>query len=272
MQIHQHETKTIKTSPAFVFPSLNPIALSIGPLNIHWYGIAYVIGILSGYALAKKYMKKIKLTLNVSDFVSNIIIGIICGGRLGYVIFYDPSYYLSHPIEIIAIWNGGMSFHGGALGAFFAVIYSCKKNNVSLHKGLDILAFCATPGLFFGRLANFINAELFGRETSQPWGVIFPTGGNITRHPSQLYEATLEGILLFIICWIMIEKFYIEGRIFSTFVIGYGIMRFLVEFTREPDAHLGLFALNLSMGQYLSIGMIILGGCWTYGRHKNILY
>ncbi len=257
---------------SLVFPNINPIALSVGPLKIHWYGIAYVAGILSGYGLAKRIVKKINFSINLSDFVSNIIIGVIIGGRLGYVVFYDPIFYLSNPLDIIAIWKGGMSFHGGAIGAFLATIYTCKQNKVSIHKGLDVLALCSTPGLFFGRIANFINSELFGRETSLPWGIIFPTGGTIPRHPSQLYEATLEGLGLFIICYIAYKNFYVEGRLFSIFVIGYGICRFMIEFTREPDAHIGLLAFQLSMGQYLSIIMILLGGVWTYGRYKKRIY
>lgn len=202
--------------------------------------------------------------------MSNIILGIIIGGRLGYVLLYDPAYYFSHPTEIIAIWKGGMAFHGGAIGAFAATIVTCKKNKTSIHKGLDLLAICATPGLFFGRIANFINGELYGRPTSIAWGMIFPTGGNIPRHPSQLYEATLEGLGLFILLFLILKYAYKEGRIFSIFVIGYGIIRFFIEFTRAPDAHLGLLALSLSMGQYLSIAMILAGAVWTYGR-KNPL-
>ncbi len=257
---------------SLTFPNINPIALSMGPITIHWYGIAYVTGILLGYQLAKKIILKINLSINLSDLVSNIILGIIIGGRLGYVLFYDPQFYASNPLDIFAIWKGGMSFHGGALGAFAATIMTCKKNNTSIHKGLDLLAICATPGLFFGRIANFINGELYGRVTSAPWGMVFPGGGSMPRHPSQIYEATLEGLCLFIILWAILNCFYKEGRLFSTFVIGYGIIRFLVEFTRAPDTHLGLFALNLSMGQYLSIAMIILGGFWTYGRNKKLLY
>ena len=252
------------------FPNINPVALSIGPLSIHWYGIAYVSGILLGYKLANQLSKKLNISINMSDLVSNIIIGIIVGGRLGYVLFYDPSFYMSNPSQIIAIWNGGMAFHGGAIGAFAATIITCKKNKTSIHKGLDLLAICATPGLFFGRFANFINGELYGRQTTLPWGMVFPTGGNITRHPSQLYEACFEGIGLFLLLFFILKYAYKEGRIFSIFVIGYGIIRFLIEFTRAPDAHLGLLAFNLSMGQYLSIAMILAGALWTYGR-KNPL-
>ena len=260
------------TTLSLVFPNINPVALSLGPIKIHWYGVAYITGILCGYKLAEYCLKKIKYTINLSDLASNIILGIIIGGRLGYVFFYDPLYYASNPLDIIAIWKGGMAFHGGAIGAFIATIITCKKNNASIHVGLDILALCATPGLFFGRIANFINGELFGRITTASWGMVFPSGGPSPRHPSQLYEATLEGLLLFLICITIFRSFYSEGRIFSTFVIGYGILRFFIEFTRAPDSHLGLLALKLSMGQWLSIAMILLGGLWTYGRHKKYIY
>ncbi len=254
-----------------VFPTINPVAIKLGPIQVHWYGLAYISGILLGNELAKKIIKKVNLSINLNDLLTTIMIGIILGGRLGYVLFYDPIYYLNNPFEIIAIWNGGMSFHGGALGAFFATIYECKKQNIELHKGLDLLAICATPGLFFGRIANFINAELYGRVTNHSFGMVFPNAGPLPRHPSQLYEAGLEGIALFIILFLATNYAYKEGRIFSLFVIGYGIIRFFIEFTREPDGHLGLLALHLSMGQWLSILMIILGSAWTYGRIKNIL-
>ena len=254
------------------FPTINPIALSIGPIHIHWYGIAYCIGILCGYQLAKQCVKKVQFPINLSDFASTIAIGIIIGGRLGYVLFYEPLYYAEHLIEIFALWKGGMSFHGGALGAFIATILTCKKHGLSSHKGLDILALCATPGLCFGRIANFINGELYGRITSAPWGMVFPNGGPLLRHPSQLYEAFFEGIILFIILAIIFQKYYAQGRIFSVFVIGYGMIRFVLEFTREPDAQLGLLTLQLSMGQYLSIGMIALGVLWTYARNKQFIH
>lgn len=253
------------------YPNFHPVALSIGPIAIHWYGIAYVCGILVGYHLAKAVSKLLDIQLNLSDLASNIVLGIIIGGRLGYVLFYDPSYYLNHPTEIIAIWNGGMAFHGGAIGAFAATILTCKKHGASIHKGLDLLAICATPGLFFGRIANFINGELYGRPTSVAWGMIFPTGGNMPRHPSQLYEATLEGLGLFLMLAIILKKTTNDGHLFSTFVIGYGMIRFFIEFTRAPDTHLGLLALNLSMGQYLSLAMIIFGLIWTYLRRGQYL-
>ena len=260
-----------KKSLPLTFPNIDPVAFKLGPLSVHWYGLAYITGILLGAEIAKKAIKKINFTININDLLTTVMIGIIVGGRLGYVLFYDIGYYLSHPSEIIAIWNGGMSFHGGALGAFFATIYECKKQQVSILKGLDILALCATPGLFFGRIANFINGELFGRETTHIFGMIFPNGGNTPRHPSQLYEALTEGLLLFIVLITILIFIYKKGRVFSTFVMGYGLIRFLIEFTRQPDDHLGLLAFQLSMGQWLSIAMICLGAIWTYANYKNLL-
>ncbi|MEK9728176.1 MAG: prolipoprotein diacylglyceryl transferase [Candidatus Margulisiibacteriota bacterium] len=263
-----------KTAPLFAltFPNINPIALQIGPISIHWYGLSYIAGLLLGFEMAKKAIQKIQLKMDLNELLSAVMIGIIIGGRLGYVLIYDPLFYISYPLEIIAIWHGGMSFHGGALGAFFGTIYACKKEKASIHKGLDLLALCATPGLFFGRIANFINGELYGRSTTHTFGMLFPNGGNVLRHPSQLYEALGEGLILGIILLITTYFFYREGRVFSIFVIGYGIIRLCIEFTREPDNHLGLLFLNLSMGQWLSIIMIVLGGVWTYARIKNRLY
>lgn len=265
--------KKIEKSPIFAiaFPQIAPVAFSVGPIAIHWYGIAYVAGLLIGQTLAKKIAKKINITIQLNDVLTAIMIGIILGGRLGYVLFYDPTYYWEHPAHILAFWQGGMSFHGGALGAFLGSIYTSRSQKVPINKGLDLLAICATPGLFFGRVANFINGELYGRPTQQLWGIVFPNGGPFSRHPSQLYEALTEGLLLFIILWAIIQYGYKEGRVFFTFVIGYGIIRFLIEFTREPDAHLGVLAGGLSMGQWLSIGMILLGGIWHYARTKHIL-
>ena len=204
-----------KFLPALTYPIIDPVLVSIGPITIHWYGVAYVAGVLLGNGLAIKLNSTIQLDVNINDWVTNVVLGIILGGRLGYVFFYDPSYYLSNPVKIMAIWEGGMAFHGGAIGAFLATIYTCKKANVSIHKGLDILAICATPGLFFGRIANFINAELVGRPTNHPFGMVFPGAGDIPRHPSQLYEAGLEGLLLFVILYWLIQRHYNEGRIFS---------------------------------------------------------
>ena len=214
--------------------------------------------------------KKISLSTNISDLTTNIVIGLLIGGRLGYVIFYDPLFYIQHPSLILAIWTGGMSFHGGAIGACFGALKFAKKNQLNILKTMDLLAICSTPGILFGRIANFINGELYGRVTTAPWGMIFPGAGPLPRHPSQLYEAIFEGIALFLILILCIKFAYKQGRLFGIFLVGYSGFRFAIEFTREPDAHIGLLALNLSMGQYLSIIMFIIGGIWIYGTNQSI--
>ena len=240
------------------YPVINPIAFSIGPISIHWYGLAYIAGILSGYYFAIKSNAIIKFKGDISDLVTSILIGLIIGGRLGYVLIYEPSYYLMNPVDIFAIWKGGMAFHGGAIGAALGGIYYCFKHKLSIVTAMDLLAIGVPPGLFFGRIANFINGELYGRETSFAWGMVFPNGGPIARHPSQLYEGFFEGFVLLAFLAICLRFYYAPGRLFSVFVIGYSIFRFLIEFTREPDHQLGLFFNLFSMGQLLSIVMVLL--------------
>ncbi len=269
MKLSHKKYPPIINLSGLTYPIINPVALSIGPVKIYWYGLAYLFGIAIGIELAKNISKQIKFETNISDFAYSIIIGIILGGRLAYTIFYDPVYYLNHPFDIIAIWKGGMSFHGGAFGAFLGAWIYCKKNNLSIKKGLDILALCATPGLFFGRIANFINGELYGRPTEFFLGMVFPNGGSLMRHPSQLYEAFFEGMCLFIILLYLLKRLYQPGRVFSVFIFGYAIIRFFIEFTREPDTQIGYLLLNLSMGQYLSCLMIIFG-LWWIRYEKNI--
>ena len=257
-----------KACSALTFPLVNPVAFKIGPLSVHWYGIAYCLAILCGAQLAKSCMHKMNAKFPISDFASNIGLGIILGGRLGYVLFYDLSFYMANPFDIFAVWKGGMSFHGGAFGAFIATLYSSYSFKMSKQIGLDLLALCATPGLFFGRLANFINGELYGRVSTLPWAMVFPNGGPLPRHPSQLYEAFAEGIGLFIFLWLVLRMWYQPGRLFFCFVIGYAVIRFFLEYTREPDAHIGRLAMELSMGQYLSLAMLFFGVIWAYASTK----
>ncbi|MBL6722895.1 MAG: prolipoprotein diacylglyceryl transferase [Candidatus Margulisbacteria bacterium] len=254
--------------PAIAFPTISPVALSLGPFNIHWYGISYCMAIGVGYVMANASVKKMSINISVSDLISNVILGVIIGGRLGYVLFYDVSYYMGQPWDIFAVWKGGMSFHGGALGAFIATILTCNRFKVPIKQGVDLLAFCVTPGLFFGRIANFINGELYGRVSLVPWAMVFPGGGTMPRHPSQLYEALLEGLGLLLFLWVILRWFYKPGRLFLCFVMGYAMVRFFVEFTREPDTQLGLLALQLSMGQYLSLIMILFGMVWAYATSR----
>ena len=247
------------------FPNINPIALDLGIIKIRWYALSYIVGILLSWFLILKIIKIKKIDLNskeISDLVSNCMIGIIIGGRLGYVFFYNPEYYSNNLLEIFKIWNGGMSFHGGFIGVIFAVIYSSKLFKIPILTFADLIAIVAPVGLFFGRLANFINGELFGRTTNHSFGIIFPNGGDVPRHPSQLYEAFFEGIVLFIILWVMMHLFDLlkkPGIITSLFIFLYGVFRFFIEFFREPDQHIGLMYFEFSMGQILSLPMILIG-------------
>ena len=247
------------------FPNINPVALDLGVIKIRWYALSYIIGILLSWFLILKIIKIKKIDLNskeISDLVSNCMIGIIIGGRLGYVFFYNPEYYFNNLLEIFKIWNGGMSFHGGFVGVIFAVIYSSKLFKIPILTFADLIAIVAPAGLFFGRLANFINGELFGRTTNHSFGIIFPNGGDVPRHPSQLYEAFFEGIVLFIILWVMMYIFDLlkkPGIISSLFILLYGLFRFFIEFFREPDQHIGLLYFEFSMGQILSLPMILIG-------------
>jgi phosphatidylglycerol:prolipoprotein diacylglycerol transferase len=249
----------------FEFPDISPVALDFGIIKIRWYALSYIAGILMSWYLILKIIKLKRIDINtkqVSDLVGNSMIGIIIGGRLGYVLFYNPEYYFNNLIEIFKIWNGGMSFHGGFLGVVFAIIYSSKLFKVPLLTFSDLIALVTPVGLFFGRLANFVNGELYGRITNHPFGMVFPTGGDLPRHPSQLYEALFEGIILFIILWIMASIFNLlkrPGLITSYFIFLYGLFRFFIEFYREPDEHMGLLYFELSMGQILSIPMILTG-------------
>jgi phosphatidylglycerol:prolipoprotein diacylglycerol transferase len=245
------------------YPSFDPVALQIGPLSARWYGLMYAVGFLSGWWLGRRLAARPGSgwkPQQVDDLISWLVLGVVLGGRLGYVIFYDPSYYLANPIEIFSIWRGGMSFHGGVAG----VVLVAWLYGRSIGKGLldvgDMIAPLVPPGLFAGRIGNFINGELWGRTTDVPWGMVFPTGGPLPRHPSQLYEAGLEGLLLFAIVWLYARSPRKRGAVGGVFLLGYGCFRFFVEFFRQPDAQLGFVALDFfSMGQLLCLPMIVLG-------------
>ncbi|MDG1882354.1 MAG: prolipoprotein diacylglyceryl transferase [Alphaproteobacteria bacterium] len=247
------------------FPNINPVAIDLGIIQIRWYAISYIAGILLSWVLILNIIKFKNLKVDnkvISELISNSMIGIIIGGRLGYVIFYNPDYYLNNLLEIFKLWNGGMSFHGGFIGVVFAVIYSSKISKTAILILADLIAIVAPIGIFFGRLANFINGELYGRITNHSFGMIFPNAGNSPRHPSQLYEAFFEGFLLFIIMLLFIKFTNIlnkKGLITALFLSCYGSFRFMIEFFREPDANIGLLYFNFSMGQLLSLPMIIVG-------------
>ncbi|MBB4347217.1 MULTISPECIES: prolipoprotein diacylglyceryl transferase [Rhizobiaceae] len=255
------------------FPDIDPVAFAIGPLAVHWYGLAYVAGIMIGWLYARKLIDRPTLwkgdaapmtKTHLDDFLVWIAVGIVVGGRTGYVLFYDLPVMLENPIRIIQIWNGGMSFHGGLMGAIVAMILFARKNVIPVWSMFDIIAAVVPIGLLFGRIANFINGELWGRLSSAPWAIVFPTGGPFARHPSQLYEAALEGILLLLLLASLIfgiKAFKKPGLIAGIFVMGYGLSRIFVEFFREPDAQLGyLLGTNwLTMGMVLSSPMVLIG-------------
>ena len=242
--------------------NFDPVAIQIFSIEIRWYSLAYIFGILMGWLYCKKILIKDKnISKLFDDLISYLIIGIILGGRLGYVIFYNLEYFLSNPIEILMIWHGGMSFHGGLLGVLASTIIYAKKHNVNKFIFLDLIAGSAPIGIFLGRIANFLNSELYGRETDILWSVIFTRIDNITRHPSQIYEALLEGLILFFILFFFIKKNYLlkPGLISSLFLIFYSLFRFLVEFFRVPDEQVGFIYLNLTIGQIISLIFLSFG-------------
>ena len=242
--------------------NFDPVAFQIFSFEIRWYSLAYIIGILLGWFLSKKFfISDLKVKEKFDDYLTYLIFGVILGGRLGYVIFYDINYYLNNFLDIFKIWQGGMSFHGGLLGVIIVSFIFAKKNNQNPFKYLDIVSLVAPIGIFFGRIANFINSELYGTETSVPWSVKFIQIDNLNRHPSQLYEAFFEGLILFLIL-IYLWKRYLNkapGFISGIFLIIYSFFRFVIEFFRVPDEHLGYLIFNFSMGQLLSLIFILIG-------------
>ena len=242
--------------------NFDPVAIQILSIEIRWYSLAYIAGILLGWILSKKFfISDPKLKDQFDDFLGYLIIGIIIGGRLGYVFFYNFNYYSNNLIEILRIWQGGMSFHGGLIGVIVVSIWFSKKNSQNPFFYLDIVALVAPIGIFFGRVANFINSELYGLETNLPWAVKFIKVDNLYRHPSQLYEAFFEGIILFMILLFFRNRGFIKtpGLISSLFLIFYSIFRFIIEFFRVPDEHLGYLVYNLTTGQFISLISLILG-------------
>ena len=248
----------------------DPVAFSIFSLEIRWYSLSYIIGIIFGCKYCKKKLIKNNEINNLfDDYIFYLIIGIILGGRLGYVLIYNPGYYFYNPFEIFMIWQGGMSFHGAVIGVIFLIFIFSIKKKISAFYFLDLVALSAPIGIFFGRIANFINSELYGKETDMFWSVKFLLIDNLSRHPSQIYEAIFEGLILFIILNFFISKGgKRDGYVSSLFLIFYSIFRFLIEFTREPDAHIGYIIFNLSMGQLLSIVVLFLGILlWHYKKN-----
>ena len=246
-----------------IHPQFDPVAIHLGSFGIHWYGLMYLVGFLTFLWLGRKRIAALNNPqINVKlldDLLFYGVLGVILGGRLGYVLFYKLSYYIAHPLEIFAVWQGGMSFHGGFLGVAMAMAWFARKRNLRWLQLTDFIVPLVPPGLAFGRLGNFINGELWGRPTEVSWAMVFPQVDNVPRHPSQLYEFALEGVLLFVLLWVYARKPRPVGMVSGLFLAGYGSLRFLVEFTREPDNYLGLLSFGMSMGQWLSLPMAIAG-------------
>ena len=245
-------------------PNIDPIAIQIGPFAVHWYGLMYLLGFMLFLWLGNTRLRKIKRegwnkTL-MDDLLFYGVLGVIVGGRLGEVLFYQPGYYFSHPLEIFAVWKGGMSFHGGFLGVLVAMAIFARRHKIVWLQLMDFIAPLVPLGLGAGRIGNFINSELWGKPTDLPWGMVFPGVDNLPRHPSQLYEFALEGILLFLLLWLYSSKPRPTGAVSGLFLIGYGSFRFVGEFARTPDDGIfGLMSLGVSMGQWLSLPMVLAG-------------
>lgn len=270
--------ESLKLIALMPFPDIDPVAISLGPIAVHWYGLAYVAGILCGWLYTRRLAANDALwpagrspitAAHLDDFLVWVAVGIVAGGRIGYILVYDFAAVAENPLRAIEIWNGGMSFHGGFLGATLAMIFFTRRHGIPVLSMFDIVAAAVPFGLFFGRIANFINGELWGRLSDAPWAVVFPTGGPFARHPSQLYEAALEGVLLFVVLAVLTYAFRAlkrPGFIAGAFVLGYGLSRICVEFFREPDVQLGYLAFGwLTMGMLLSLPMVAVGA-WLMAR------
>lgn len=261
-------------STMMTHPQFDPVALHLGPISIHWYGVMYLIGFIAFIVLGKYRARHDAWRgwneAMVDDAIFYGALGVVLGGRIGYVLFYQTSYFLQHPLDIFAVWQGGMSFHGGFLGVLVAMLWFAKKYHQHWLALMDFIAPLVPLGLGAGRLGNFINGELWGRPTLSDWGMIFPQVDNLNRHPSQLYEFALEGIVMFVLLWLYSRKPRAIGSVSALFLLAYGSFRFIVEFTRQPDANLGLLSLGLSMGQWLSVPMILAGiWLWRYAHTKH---
>ena len=268
-----------KDPSVLVHPQFDPVALALGPISIHWYGLTYLVGFglflfLAGRRVQKPYFAALGWTRrDVEDMLFYGVLGVVIGGRLGYALFYKPGQYLTHPLEILMVWKGGMAFHGGLLGVMAAMALFARKRGRSFLEVMDVVAPCVPTGLASVRIGNFINGELWGREApaSLPWAMIFPqSGSDIPRHPSQIYQFLLEGLLLFVLLWWYSQKERARGQVAAAFLFGYGVLRFTAEYFRQPDDFLGLLALGMSMGQWLCVPMIVLGaGLWWWSGQRG---
>jgi phosphatidylglycerol:prolipoprotein diacylglycerol transferase len=263
---------------ALAFPALDPVAIKLGPLAIRWYALAYISGLLGGWYYLRRLIRKAPhamTELQVDDFIVWATLGVVLGGRIGFVLFYKPTFFLENPIEIFSVWKGGMSFHGGALGVILAIILFCKRKDLSILAVGDLICVAQPLGQFFGRIANFVNGELYGRPASDdlPWAMIFPTDElQVARHPSQLYEAGLEGLALLMVLHLLwrIEGVRMKpGTLAGCFLAGYGLARITCEFFREPDSYLGFLWGGATMGQLLSIPLVMVGAALAIYAQKR---
>ena len=260
-----------------IHPQFDPVAISIGPLSIHWYGLMYLLAFVLFVAFGRIHARRLPQQGWTNQAIDDLLfygaLGVVLGGRFGYVLFYKPDYYLNHPLEIFALWQGGMSFHGGLLGVLVAMALYGRKHGRAFFEVTDFIAPLVPLGLAAGRIGNFINGELVGRITDVPWAMIFPRTDYFPRHPSQLYQFALEGVLLFIVLWIYASKPRPRAAVSAVFLIGYGVARFMAEFGREPDDFLGLLFGNLSMGQWLSLPMILAGiVMYRYSQRQSVKF
>ncbi len=260
-----------------VHPQFDPVAVSIGPLQIHWYGLTYLAGFVLFLYLGARRVRLPHFAAagwtrrDIEDILFYGVLGVVVGGRLGYVLFYKPAEYFAHPAEIFMVWRGGMSFHGGLLGVVVAMVWFARRRGRPFFEVMDVVAPCVPTGLAAGRIGNFINGELWGRpaDPSLPWAMVFPQSGSVVpRHPSEIYQFLLEGLLLFGLLWWYGQRERAQGRVAAAFLFGYGVLRFVAEYFREPDSFLGLLALGMSMGQWLCLPMIVAGAWmwWWFGR------
>lgn len=262
-----------------MYPSFDPVALRIGPLAVHWYGLTYLAAFGLFYWLASRRLRHPPFVSDalpwtrrdIEDMLFLGVLGVVIGGRLGYALFYKPGHYLSHPLELLMLWKGGMSFHGGLLGVIVAQGWYARSRGRSFLRVMDFIAPCVPTGLAMGRIGNFINGELWGRpaDPSLPWAMVFPHSGSmVPRHPSQLYQMLLEGLLLFVLLWLYARRERAPGQVAAAFLFGYGVLRFIAEYFREPDGFLGLLAGGMSMGQWLSLPMVAAGAMlwWWLGQ------
>jgi phosphatidylglycerol:prolipoprotein diacylglycerol transferase len=258
------------------FPTIDPVFLRIGPLEMRWYGLMYALAFLSAYLVIRFAARERSMPLSkddIADLVFSVALGIIIGGRCGYILFYNLSFYIANPLKLLAVWEGGMSFHGGLIGGLAGGVIFCRKRGLGIYQIADLAFLTAPLGLMFGRIGNFINGELYGRITDLPWGVVFPDGGPLPRHPSQLYEAFLEGPLAFAIGWWLWRSRRPPGTVLWGFISCYGLFRIAVEFVREPDQQIGFIFGGISLGQLLSLPMLLIGLAmvvWLNRKNKAI--